>query len=176
MAEDAGKKRFIKDFLQKVKAGEGFIEDIWIERVVRLPGTEGEGSTAQSLSGRSVNNITQLLEDDLRHSFDEGYFAFRFVAALVGSGKTSLLTYLHELTKTKPTYENCSIVNRFQLSDVRGAGGNQAFNVKLYCHILAKTFWELLNSPNHDIKKKAESIVNDYLENSESINLLAIKK
>lgn len=104
MPEDAGKKKFIKDFLQQVKPGEGFVEDIWIERVVRLPESEGEGSTARSLSGRPISNITQLLEDDLRHTFDEGYFTFRFVAALVGSGKTSVLAYLQELTKTKPTY------------------------------------------------------------------------
>lgn len=50
MPEDAGKKRFIKDFLQQVKAGEGFIEDIRIERVVRPPGSDGQGSTALSLS------------------------------------------------------------------------------------------------------------------------------
>ena len=66
MAEDAGKKRFIKDFLQKVRVGEGFIEDIWIERAVKAPGTSGEASTAQSLSGRLVTNITELLEDDLK--------------------------------------------------------------------------------------------------------------
>ncbi|MCU0516774.1 MAG: hypothetical protein MUC60_07875, partial [Oscillatoria sp. Prado101] len=101
MPEDAGKKRFIKDFLQQVKRGEGFVEDIWIERVVRLPGSEGEGSTASSLSKRPISNITQLLEDDLRHTFDDGYFTFRFVAALMGSGKTSVLAYLQELTKTK---------------------------------------------------------------------------
>jgi len=102
MPEDAGKKRYIKSFLQQVKSGTGFIEDIRIERVIRQPGSDGEGSTSRSLSGRQIANITQLLEDDLRHTFDDGFFTFRFVAALVGSGKTSLLTYLNELTRTKP--------------------------------------------------------------------------
>jgi hypothetical protein len=176
MPEDAGKKKFIKDFLQRVKAGEGFIEDIWIERVVRLPGSTGEGSTAPSLSGRPISNITELLEDDLRHTFDDGYFTFRFVAALVGSGKTSLLTYLHELTKAKLTYESFSVARRFQLSDLLMTGGNQGFTVKLYCYILAQTFWELLNSSSQPIKDIARNILNDYLEQSEVAQLTSATK
>ena len=86
--EDAGKKRYIRDFLHQVNSSAGFVDDIRIERVVRLPGSAGEGSTAKSLSGRKISNLTQLLEDDLSHTFDDGYFTFRFVAALVGSGKT----------------------------------------------------------------------------------------
>ncbi|CAD5910644.1 hypothetical protein [Planktothrix agardhii] len=176
MPEDAGKKKFIKDFLQRVKAGEGFIEDIWIERVVRLPASTGEASTARSLSGRPISNITELLEDDLRHTFDDGYFTFRFVAALVGSGKTSLLTYLHELTKAKLTYESFSVVSRFQLSDLLMTGGNQAFTVKLYCYILARTFWALLNSSSQPIKDIARNILNDYLEQSEVSQLTSATK
>jgi len=156
MAEDAGKKRFIKEFLQRVQSGEGFIEDIWIERVVKLPGSEGKGSIAKSLSGRSISNITELLEDDLRHTFDEGFFTFRFVAALVGSGKTSLIAYLHELTKAKSTYRNLSVVVRFKLSETRMVGGSQSFSIKLYCHILAHTFWELLH--NSDISPLAKGV------------------
>ena len=152
------------------------IEDIWIERIVRLPGTDGEGSTARSLSGRTVNNITQLLEDDLKHSFDEGYFTFRLIAALVGSGKTSLLTYLHELTKTKLTYEDFSIVSRFQLSNLLMIGGSQSFTVKLYCYILAQTFWELLNSSSQIIKNKAKNILSDYLEPTQVNQLMSIDR
>jgi len=173
MPEDAGKKKFIKDFLQRVKTGEGFIDDIWIERVVRLPGSGGEGSTARSLSGRPVNNITELLEDDLKHSFDEGYFTFRFVAALLGSGKTSLLTYSHELAKTKPAYGQFSVVSRFKLSDLLTVGSNQSFSVKLYSYILAQTFWELLNSENSSIKSEAKNILADYLDQSEVNQLVA---
>lgn len=176
MPEDAGKKKFIKDFLQRVKAGEGLIEDIWIERAVRLPGTTGEGSTARSLSGRPVSKITEVLEDDLRHCFDEGYFTFRFVAALVGSGKTSLLTYLHELTKTKSTYEDFSVTSRFQLSDLLTTGGNQSFSVKLYCYILARTFWELLQASNLVIRNAAKDILNDYLEKHEVAQLMETSK
>ena len=177
MPEDAGKKRFIKDFLQQVKSGTGFIDDIRIERVVRPPGSDGEGSTARSLSGRQISNITQLLEDDLRHTFDDGFFTFRFVAALVGSGKTSLLTYLHELTKTKPNYENHSVVVQFQLSDIMG-GSSQSFIDKLYCHILADTFWQLLHNVNlsPSVRNVAEGILSDYLDKSEVAQLKVANK
>lgn len=175
MPEDSGKKRFIKDFLQQVKSGAGFVEDIRIERVVRPPGSQGEGSTARSLSGRQISNITQLLEDDLSHTFDEGYFTFRFVAALVGSGKTSLLTYLQELTKTKPTYQNHSVVVLFQLSDISLGSG---FLVKLYCHILADTFWELLHNPNlsTSVRQVAEQILGDFLDSSQVSQLKTASK
>jgi hypothetical protein len=177
MPEDAGKKRFIKDFLQQVRSGAGFIDDIRIERVVRYPGSDGEGSTARSLSGRQISNITQMLEDDLRHTFDDGYFTFRFVAALVGSGKTSLLTYLHELTKTQPTYQNHSIVVQFQLSDIPMGSGSQSFIDKLYCHILADTFWELLHNPNLAlIRNVSERILSDFLENTDVAQLKAATK
>lgn len=172
MPEDAGKKKFIKDFLQNVRVGEGFIEDIWIERAVRIPGSIGEGSTAQSLSGRSINNITELLEDDLKHSFDDGYFTFRIVSALKGSGKTSLLTYLHELIKTKPTYTQFFIVSRFPLANIIAMGGNQDFSVKFYCYILAETFWKLINDSGLSVKNKAKNILSDYLEQAEVNQLI----
>lgn len=166
MPEDAGKKRYIRDFLQQVKSGIGFVDDIRIERVVRLPGSAGEGSTAKSLSGRQISNITELLKDDLSHTFDDGYFTFRFVAALVGSGKTSLLIYLHELAKTKPTYQNHSVVVEFQLSDVPMGNG---FKEKLYSHILAHTFYELLHNSNvsASVKNIAEQVLSDYLDNNQ---------
>ncbi|MBN3871675.1 hypothetical protein [Nostoc sp. JL33] len=177
MPEDAGKKKFIKDFLQQVKGGEGFIEDIWIERVVRPPGSDGEGSTALSLSMRSISNITQLLEDDLRYTFDEGYFAFRFVAAALGSGKTSLLTYLHELTKTQRNYRSLSLVVRFPLSDLLRVGGDHNFGIKLYCYILAHTFWELLHNQNlsPSVKEVAKRILSDLLERSRVAELESAK-
>ena len=167
MPEDAGKKKFIKDFLIRVQKGHGYIEDIWIDRIIRLPGAEGEGSTAQSLSGRKVGNITQMLEDDLQHCFDEGYFTLRFISAVIGSGKTSLMTYLYELTKTKPTYNNLSVVCNFKLSDLLPTGNNPSFHAKLYCYILANTFWGLLNNSSVNIRNKSKEILSDYLETSE---------
>jgi hypothetical protein len=174
MPEDAGKKRYIKSFLQQVKSGTGFIEDIRIERVIRQPGSNGQGCTARSLSGRQITNITQLLEDDLRHTFDDGFFTFRFVSAFVGSGKTSLLTYLNELTKTKPTFLNHSIVVQFQLSDIPLGSG---FFVKFYCHILADTFWELLHNQNlsNSVRAIAENILIEYLENHQVSQLKTTK-
>jgi hypothetical protein len=176
MPEDAGKKKFIKDFLQRVRVGEGLIEDIWIERAVRLPGSTDKGSTAQSLSGRPINSITELLEDDLRHTFDDGYFTFRIVSALKGSGKTSLLTYLHELTKTNLIYKNFSIVSRFSLTNLASMGGNQSFGVKFYCYILAETFWRLLTASELSVKSTAINILNEYLEQSEVNQLITASK
>jgi hypothetical protein len=146
-----------------------------IERVVRLPGSDGKGSTARSLSGRPVNSITQLLEDDLRHTFDNGFFTFRLVNAHLGSGKTTLLLYLHELAKTKPTYENFSVVRFFRLSEIQSIGGSQSFIVKFYSYILGLTFWELLNSSISSIKDTATLILKDYLDASQINNLLAIQ-
>lgn len=170
MPESAGKKRYIKEVLQQVKSGTGFVEDIRIERLIRSPGTDGEGSTARSLSKRQISTITQLLEDDISHTFDEGFFTFRFVAALVGSGKTSLLTYLNELIKTKPTYKNHSVVVQFQLSDIN-LGDN--FLAKLYCHLLADTFWVLLHNPNlsDSVRGIAEKILGDFLDSPQLAQL-----
>jgi WD40 repeat protein len=174
MSDDTGKKRFIKDFLNNVQQGTGLIEDIRVERTIRAPGSTGEGSTAKSLSGRQISNITQLLEDDLKRTFDEGYFTFRFVAALVGSGKTALLTYLHELTKTKPTHQKHSVVVEFQLSDVPMENN---FREKLYCHILAHTFYELLHNPNilPEVREVSERILGEFLELTEVALLQAAK-
>ena len=176
MPEDAGKKKFIKDFLQRVRVGEGLIEDIWIERAVRVPGSPGEGSTAQSLSGRSISNITELLEDDIRHSFDDGYFTFRIVSALKGSGKTSLLTYLHELTKTQPTHKQFSIVSRFPLTNVAAMGGSYDFSIKFYCYVLAETFWKLITDSKPIVQSKAKIILSDYLEQTEVNQLVTASR
>lgn len=43
MLEDVGKKRYIRNFLNEIKLGEGYVEDIWIECGVRLLGKDGEG-------------------------------------------------------------------------------------------------------------------------------------
>jgi hypothetical protein len=175
MPEDAGKKKFIQDFLQSVESGDGFIEDIWIERVIRPPGAEGEGSAAKSLSGRPVHNITELLKDDLQHCFHDGYFTFRLITATMGSGKTSVVRYLEDLSKTNPNYQNFSVVFWFNLSDAR-TGDPHGFSVKLYCYILARTFWELLNNSSQLIKEKAKSILNDYLDRSAVNDLTTVKE
>jgi hypothetical protein len=173
MAEDAGKKKFIRDFLQRIRVGEGFIEDIWIERDIRLPGSEGKGSTAKSLSGNSVNNITELLQDDIRHSFENGYFTFRIVSAMRGNGKTSLLTYLHELIKTQTISQSTFVVSRFPLTNLVTMGGSQDFSVKLYCYVLAETFWQLLNSSEMIVKDTARYILNAYLDKDDVNQLVA---
>ena len=166
MSEDAGKKRYIRKFLQQIQPGEGYVGNIWIERDVRLLGKEGEGyTTAKSLSGNSsISNITELLLDDLKHTFDDRFFTFRFVAALLGSGKTSLLTYLYELTTTQSNYEKHSVVVQFPLSDLRTVGSSHNFSIKLYCYILGDTFWQLIHNQNllPEVKEVAKNILEEF--------------
>ncbi|NEQ73131.1 MAG: hypothetical protein F6K23_08605 [Okeania sp. SIO2C9] len=168
MPEDAGKKRYIRKFLQQIQPGEGYVENIWVERDVRLPGKEGEDdttTTAESLSGNSsISNITELLRDDLKHTFDDRFFTFRFVAAFLGSGKTSLLTYLHELTTTQSNYEKHSVVIQFPLSHLRTVGSSHNFSIKLYCYILGDTFWQLIHNQNllPDVKEVAKNILEEF--------------
>ncbi|NEP39836.1 MAG: hypothetical protein F6K35_11575 [Okeania sp. SIO2H7] len=176
MPEDAGKKRYIRDFLQNVESGTGSIDDIRIERVIIEPGFEGKGSKARSLSGRNISNITELLEDDLSHTFDDGYFTFRFVAANVGSGKTSLLDNLELLTKTQPSYENHAVVIRFQLNEIIDAPGK--FYNKLYQRMITDTLWQLFHNQNlvEEARNKADEIIGDFLENTELSALKGVKK
>ncbi|MGD1714381.1 hypothetical protein [Dapis sp. BLCC M172] len=176
MPEDAGKKRYIRKFLQQLKLGEAYVGNIWIERDVRLLDKEGKGfTTAQSLSGNcSISNIKELLLDDIKYTFDDRCFTFRFVAALLGSGKTSLLNYLHELTKTQSNYEEHSVVIQFSPSDLMAVGGSHNFSIKFYCYILGNTFWQLINNQKilPEVKEVAKDILKEYLDSDNSLDRL----
>lgn len=167
MPEDAGKKIYIRDFLNQVSNGLGFIEDIWIEREIREPGGSDTYCLAKSLSGRQVLNLTDLLEDDLKHCFEDNFFTFRFVSAFPGSGKTSLLKYLHELIKLKKNYNNRYLTSLLSLNDVLSMGGQNSFSVKLYSHILGDTFWSLLNLENTQIKTDRDKLLKIIFSDSE---------
>jgi hypothetical protein len=167
MPEDAGKKQFIRDFLENVKSGQGLVEDIRIERIIKQPGTEGLSSMARSLSGREISNITQMLEDDLKHCFEDGFFTFRVISALVGSGKTSFLTYLYELISIENKYKNNSVTIRFKISDLLNTPEEQNFGSTLYCHILASTFWQLLNSKDSSVSEVSKTILNKLLNETQ---------
>ncbi len=174
MAEDSGKKRFIRDFLVRVKSGVGLIEDIRIERTVRHPGSDGTGSTAVSLSGNQINNLTQLLNDDISHTFDNGYFAFRSVAAHLGAGKTTLLNYLRELIETKPICSAHAVIVQFQFTDINQGSD---YGQRLYCFILADCFWQLLNNKllGNQVRETAEKILKNYLDIQEVKDLKNIE-
>ncbi|NET47123.1 hypothetical protein [Okeania sp. SIO2B3] len=137
MPENAGKKRMIKDFLQRIKKGEGFIEDIWIERDVRPLGTNDvlsgnrSSCSANSLSGRPVSNITELLQDDIRQTFEEGYFTVRFVTAVLGTGKTSLLTYLENLIIYEFDYKTNSVVITIGLNKLEKIPIDSSYNFQV---------------------------------------------
>ncbi|NES05376.1 MAG: hypothetical protein F6K22_22665 [Okeania sp. SIO2F4] len=171
MPENAGKKRMIKDFLQRIRKGEGFIEDIWIERDVRPLGTndvlsENRSScSANSLSGRPVSNITELLQDDIRQTFEEGYFTARFVTAVLGTGKTSLLTYLENLIIYEFDYKTNSVVIKIGLNKLEKIPIDSSYNfqVKFYCYILSKTFWELTRNPElSSVRDEAIQFLKDF--------------
>lgn len=176
MPEDAGKKKNIQNFLMSISSGEGFIEDIWIERNIRSPKSLGEGSTAISLSGRKINNITELLEDDLKHSFHGGFFTFRIITAMKGSGKTSLLVYLDELIKANSNYQNKFIISGFPITDILNLGGDFPFNIKFYCYILADIFWNLLHKAECLVQERAKNILGEYLNPDDVNRLVAAKK
>lgn len=158
MAEDAGKKDDIREFLKRVNHGIKFIEDIWIEREVKQRGSEGKFNEARSLSGRSISNITELLNDDLRYSFDDGSFTFRFIAAFPGSGKTTLLDYLRELIEVEPRYRKHAIVVQFPFNELLAESGNESFGVKFYSYVLTRTFWELMRDGNISLSKQVKDI------------------
>ncbi|MDF5726369.1 MAG: hypothetical protein PUP91_39200 [Rhizonema sp. PD37] len=163
MAEDAGKKNNIRDFLERVNNGIRFIEDIWIERDVKQRGSEGKFNEASSLSGRPISNITELLTDDLKHSFDDGSFTFRFVAAGTGSGKTTLLDYLRELIEVEPKYKRCAIVVQFPFNELLSESGNESFGVKFYAYTLTLTFWELMRNDNTSVSTDIKGIAEQFL-------------
>ncbi|MCT7951025.1 hypothetical protein NG798_14600 [Ancylothrix sp. C2] len=163
MPEDAGKKRILRDFLHQVSQGNGFIEDIWIEREVRKFGTDGQYNTANSLSGWPISNLTELLKDDIKHNFEEGFFTFRFIAATPGSGKTALLNYFRELIRVEPKHSVNSVVVNFSLNDLLAIAGKESFGVKLYCHILVQTLWELLKNGSQ-IKQNVKTSCEDFLK------------
>jgi hypothetical protein len=165
MPEDAGKKTEIRDFLNRVSNGLGFIEDIWIEREIRE--ANAACCLAKSLSGRKVSNLTELLEDDLRHCFEDNFFTFRFISAFPGSGKTSLLKYLHELIKLKKNYKSQCLTALLSLNDILSIGGTNSFSIKLYSHILCYTFWSLLNLENKQIEATRENLLRIIFSDSE---------
>ena len=157
MGEDAGKKDDIRNFLKRVNKGVNFIEEIWIEREVKQRGSEGKFNEAKSRSGRQISNITELLTDDLRYSFD-GNFIFRFIAAAPGSGKTTLLDYLRELIEVDPKYRKHAIVVQFPFNELLSESGNESFGVKFYSYVLTRTFWELMRDTNTNLSNEIKEI------------------
>ncbi|GAB4375912.1 MAG: hypothetical protein Kow00121_22180 [Elainellaceae cyanobacterium] len=176
MSEKAVRTKFIKDFLVNVRDGSNFIEDIWIEREIRSPEETGERykqvSKAYSLSGNTVTSTLELIEDDLKFTFEEGYFAFRLISASPGSGKTTLLQFLDEYLRTKNNYQNRSIVASFRFSALLPPEDGQTFFIKIYSYLLAITFWEILRS--EAVKPIAEKLLKELFSNDVFISLNSI--
>lgn len=162
IGEDSGKKHQIRDFLKRVNEGIGFIEDIWVEREVKKPGSEGKFNQARSLSGRPIFNITDLLKDDISHTFDDSLFTFRMIAASPGSGKTTLLEYLCELIESEPRYRNHSIIVKFPFNELLSNAGGESFGVNFYSYILTQTFWVLMRD-NTNLSRKIQESAENFL-------------
>lgn len=162
IGEDSGKKHQIRDFLKRVNEGRGFIEDIWVEREVKKPVSEGQFNQARSLSGRHIFNITDLLKDDISHTFDDSLFTFRMIAASPGSGKTTLLEYLCELIENEPRYRNHSIIVKFPFNELLSNAGGESFGVNFYSYILTQTFWVLMRD-NTNLSRKIQESAENFL-------------
>jgi Cdc6-like AAA superfamily ATPase len=166
MPEDSGKKDFISDFLNSVKTGLGLIEDIWIDREVKKKDSSGGVyNQAESLSGNSIETITELLEDDLRYCFEETKFVFRIIAAEPGSGKTTILDYLLEkINANQNTTNNRNKAIKISINDVLEIPSKEKFNfnVIFYLYLISHTLKEILKESN---ELKFRNVAKEYLKN-----------
>ncbi|MDX2216701.1 MAG: toll/interleukin-1 receptor domain-containing protein [Oculatellaceae cyanobacterium bins.114] len=163
MNEIPENSQFIEGFLRDVSGGKDFIPDIWVDRTVQSQGTGSEFTTANSLSRQSISTLEGLLVDDLNYCFNKGIFTFRFIAAVAGSGKTSLLHYLQELIRVSPRYSKKAIVVYFDLSKLLSVSNSQSFGIKFYSKILAETLWKMLCIS--DIRGVATSVLKELFGN-----------
>jgi hypothetical protein len=164
MSEDSGKKSHVRDFLRRVSRGLGLVEDIWIDRAVKKPGSDGNFNEANSLSCREISSISSLLKDDLRCIFEDSSFVFRFIAASPGSGKTATIEYFQKLIETDISHANHSVVINFSLNEMLSILENNEFGVKFYSHILVQTFWRLIGSKSSQLSPELIDISNKFLE------------
>ncbi|HEY9695685.1 MAG TPA: hypothetical protein V6D10_00200 [Trichocoleus sp.] len=172
IGEDAGKKDEIRGFLERVSNGLGFIDDIWVERKVKPPESGEKYSTARSLSGKQIDSISDLLRDDIEHTFNHGLFTFRFVAAVPGSGKTAVLNYLRELIEAQSDHREYSVVINFALNELLAESGNDNFGVKFYSYVLTQTFWQLMRHDNElsaSIRSSAEEFLTRMARSKEKV-------
>lgn len=178
MAEDSGKKRYIKEFLKSIQGGTGLIDDLWIDRKISSPESDTKGSKARSISGREVNSISELIEDDLRNTIKEKSFTFRLLAASKGSGKTTALSYVDEAISNDDDYKKKCVSVKFQLSDVRNISCKENFTVKFYAYILAKTFFEIYSNQeiSSSVKEKIPLLLEDLFGDKSSDLIRKISK
>jgi len=175
MAENTFKKEEFRAFLYRVKLGRDFIEDIWVEREIEDSESDREICEAKSLSGKTVSNVTELLKDDLEYSFKRRSFAFRFISATPGSGKTTIQSYLCKLIDTNSEYKKSAIVVKFRFGKLLAQAGQESFGVKFFIYALAQTFWEIMRKDNEvlseDIKLIAEKSLKGIIGDQEVFNL-----
>ncbi|KAM3089714.1 TIR domain-containing protein [Phormidesmis sp. 146-35] len=171
MTDSSENSSFIEPFLSRVASGRDFCQDIWIEREVKRQGEGGEvtkaNSASQKIIGKQLHTITDLLQDDLDYCFNKGRFIFRFIAAIAGSGKTTLFNYFRELIEVENGNFNRSIVVSFELpAKLRVSRNSQSFHNKFYSYILAETIWKILHDV--EIKTVGEYVLRELVGESSS--------
>jgi hypothetical protein len=186
MAENTSKKEEFRKFLERVKRGLDFIEEIWVEREIKHPpkSDESEGllikserlfCIAKTLSGKSASNVTELLRDDLQYSFERREFAFRFIAAKPGSGKTTIQSYLCQLIDAQSEYRKSAIIVKFRCGKLLSQAGVESFSVKFFIYALTQTFWEIMRKDNEvlseDIKLIAEKSLKKIIGDEKAFSL-----
>ena len=177
MAENTSKKEEFRKFLERVKRGLDFIEEIWVEREIKHPLIKSEGlfCIAKSLSGKQVSNVTELLRDDLQYSFERRSFAFRFIGAKPGSGKTTIQSYLCQLIDAQSEYSKSAIIVKFRCGKLLAQAGEESFGVKFFIYALTQTFWEIMREDNtvlsQDIKLIAEKSLKRIIGDEKMFNL-----
>ncbi|MCT7986194.1 hypothetical protein NG796_23250 [Laspinema sp. A4] len=142
MPENAGQKQAITDFLLQVKKGLKLVEEIWIDREVKRPGSEGPlCNQAESLSGYPISTITELIEDDLNFCFQHQNFIFRMIAADAGSGKTAILNYIQQRLEANHSDTGRIIIPIYtNLNNLLTSFSSQGFSRQFYLHLISEVF------------------------------------
>ncbi len=180
MPENAGQKQAITDFLLRVKKGLKLVEEIWIDREVKPRGSEGpEGNQAESLSGNSINTITELIEDDLKFCFQQHNFIFRMIAADSGSGKTAILDYLHQRLEANHSDTGRIIIPiSANLNSLLTNPSAQGFSREFYLHLISEVFKiALVETPDPSFKKSAVLCLEElFFDEPSRVNLIITAK
>lgn len=180
MPENAGRKQAINEFLIRVRNGLNLVEEIWIDREIKPRNFEGiECSQAESLSGNTVETISQLVTDDLRFCFKDKNFIFRMIAADAGSGKTAMLNYIsHRLTYNQEDLGRQPVPIFGNLNSLLTSPNSEGFSRDFYLYLICKVFEvAFFDFQDEHFRGSAATCLEElFPENSQAVNLIATSK